>query len=171
MEIEINNNEEAFPENPSERIQNSFSEYFLSILKEIPEYFKLYSISNNEANIQRYLNKPNIENKSLLELLPINIINPENFIEQYTKGINLIHKKPNKIPHFTKFEQNEIQILYLLNCTLLADQKIEKYLNANNVDTFTNNHLIKINNIIKSNPNLIGYIYILKWLQKIITLS
>ena len=171
MEIEINNNQEAFPENPSDGIQNSFSEYFLSILREIPEYFKLYSISNNEANIQRYLNNPNIENKSLLELLPINIINPENFIEQYTKGINLIHKKPNKIPHFTKFEQNEIQLLYLLNCTLLADQKIEKYLNSNNVDTFTNNHLIKINNIIKSNPNLIGYIYILKWLQRIITLS
>ena len=172
MELDDNNNEILFQnQNHQNRIQNSFSEYFLDILKEIPEFFNKFSIPNEDANIKRYLNNQNIEDKSLLELLPINIVNPENFVESYTNYINLIHKKPNKIPHFTKYEQNEIQLLYLLDFTRLADEKINKYLNSQNEDYFTNNHLIKINNIIKTNPELIGYIYILKWLQKIITLS
>jgi len=170
MEVEKSENQIFFQNNqdPSEHIQNSFGEYFLSIQKEIPDYFKNYSIPKNESNIRRYLND-NIENKSLLELLPINIINPEHFIEQYCKYINFIHKKPNKIPHFTNFEQNEIQLLYLLNSTHLANEKIEKY--SNYEDSYTNNHLVKINNIIKGNPDLIGYIYILKWIQKVITLQ
>ena len=172
LEAEENSNQNFFiNENSQIRIQNSFQDYFLNILKEIPDFFNQYSLPNKEANIKRYLNNQNIENKSLLELLPINIINPENFIEQYTNYINLIHKKPNKIPHFTNFEQNEIQLLYLLDYTHMAEEKIDKYLNIENEDTFTNNHIIKINNIIKTNPDLIGYIYILKWLQKIITLS
>ena len=174
MDIEINNNsidnQILLSENNPEIIKNSFRDNFISILRDMPEFFKHYSIPNEEANIQRYLN-PNIENKSLLELLPISVINPDTFIDQYTKGINLIHKKPNKIQYFTKFEKNEIQLLYLLHHTLLADNKIEKYMSQENVDSFTNNHLVKINNIIKTNPTLIGYVYILKWLQKIITLS
>ena len=170
MEVEKSENQIFFQnnQNSSEQIQNSFGEYFLSIQKEIPDYFRNYSIPKNESNIRRYLND-NIENKSLLELLPINIINPDHFIEQYCKYINFIHKKPNKIPHFTNFEQNEIQLLYLLNCIHLANEKIEKYSNYKDCDT--NNHLVKINNIIKANPDLIGYVYILKWLQKIITLQ
>jgi len=170
MEVEKSENQIFFQnnQNPSEQIQNSFGEYFLSIQKEIPDYFRNYSIPKNESNIRRYLND-NIEDKSLLELLPINIINPDHFIEQYCKYINFIHKKPNKIPHFTNFEQNEIQLLYLLNCIHLANEKIEKYSNYKDCDT--NNHLVKINNIIKANPDLIGYVYILKWLQKIITLQ
>ena len=179
MEIDNNNNnihnQIFLSDNNSELIQNnSFRDYFISILGEIPDFFKLNSISNKDANIQRYLN-PNIDNKSLLELLPISSVDPAKFIEEYTKYVNLIHKKPNKIPYFTKFEKNEIQLLYLLYHTLLADEKIEKYIgpdvDVDVVDAFTNNHLIKINNIIKTNSELIGYVYILKWLQKIITLS
>ena len=172
MEVEENNNQIIFSadQNPPLRIQNSFKDYFIGNLKEIPGFFKEYKIPHEEANIKRYLNE-NMQNKNLLELLPINIINPENFIEQYANYINLIHKKPNKISHFTNFEQNEIQLLYLLNHINLAKEKIDKYLNLENKDFYTNNHLIKINNIIKNNPKLIGYIYILKWLQKIITLS
>ena len=153
-----------------DNIQVSFNDYFISILKEISGFFKKYSIPKKELNIKRYL-KENNENKALSELLPINIINPETFINPYTDYINLIHMKVNRIPHFTIFEQNEIQLLYLLDNTRLANEKIEKYSNIKELDTFTNNHLIKINNIIKSNPDLIGYIYILKWLQKILTLS
>ena len=153
-----------------ENIPLSFNDYFINILKELPDFFKNYSTPKSELNIKRYL-KENLENKKLLELLPVNIINSEDFIAPYTDYINLIHKKPNKIPHFTNFEQNEIQLLYLLNNTDLANGKIEQYKNFNNDDNFTNNHLIKINNIIKSNPDLIGYVYILKWLQKILTLS
>ena len=153
-----------------ERIQNSFRDYFLSIFKEIPEYFNLYTIEKQDKNL-RYLNDANIENKKLLELSPIKEIDPDNFIDQYSNYINLIHKKPNKIPHFTNFEKSEIKLLNLLKFTHLANKKIDKYLNLENNDHFTNNHLVKINNIIKSNPDLIGYIYILKWLQKIITLS
>ena len=153
-----------------ENIPLSFNDYFINILKELPDFFKNYSTPKNDLNIKRYL-KENLENKKLLELLPVNIINSEDFIAPYTDYINLIHKKPNKIPHFTNFEQNEIQLLYLLNNTDLANGKIEQYKNFNNDDNFTNNHLIKINNIIKSNPDLIGYVYILKWLQKILTLS
>ena len=66
---------------------------------------------------------------------------------------------------------NKFQLLYLLDNIRLSNEKIEKYKDIDKEDTFTNNHLIKINNIIKSNPDLIGYIYILKWLQKIMTLS
>ena len=153
-----------------ENIPLSFNDYFINILKELPDFFKNYSTPKSDLNIKRYL-KENLENKKLLELLPVNIINSEDFIAPYTDYINLIHKKPNKIPHFTNFEQNEIQLLYLLNNTDLANGKIEQYKNFNNDDNFTNNHLIKINNIIKSNPDLIGYVYILKWLQKILTLS
>ena len=153
-----------------ENIPLSFNDYFINILKELPDFFKNYSTPKSDLNIKRYL-KENLENKKLLELLPVNIINSEDFIAPYTDYINLIHKKPNKIPHFTNFEQNEIQLLYLLNNTDLANGKIEQYKNVNNDDNFTNNHLIKINNIIKSNPDLIGYVYILKWLQKILTLS
>ena len=153
-----------------ENIPLSFNDYFINILKELPDFFKNYSTPKSDLNIKRYL-KENLENKKLLELLPVNIINSEDFIAPYTDYINLIHKKPNKIPHFTNFEQNEIQLLYLLNNTDLANGKIEQYKNFNNYDNFTNNHLIKINNIIKSNPDLIGYVYILKWLQKILTLS
>jgi hypothetical protein len=179
MEIDNNNNnihnQIFLSDNNSELIQNnSFRDYFISILGEIPDFFKLNSISNKDANIQRYLN-PNIDNKSSLELLPISSVDPAKFIEEYTKYVNLIHKKPNKIPYFTKFEKNEIQLLYLLYHTLLADEKIDKYIgpgvDVDVVDAFTNNHLIKINNIIKTNSELIGYVYILKWLQKIITLS
>ena len=153
-----------------ENIPLSFNDYFINILEELPDFFKNYSTPKSDLNIKRYL-KENLENKKLLELLPVNIINSEDFIAPYTDYINLIHKKPNKIPHFTNFEQNEIQLLYLLNNTDLANGKIEQYKNFNNDDNFTNNHLIKINNIIKSNPDLIGYVYILKWLQKILTLS
>ena len=152
----------------SDNIQVSFNDYFISILKELPDFFKNFSFPKKELNIKRYL-KENNENKALIELLPINITNSETFINPYTNYINFIHIKPNKIPHFTDFEQSEIQLLYLLDNTRLANEKIEKYKNFN--DNYTNNHLIKINNIIKSNPDLIGYIYILKWLQKILTLS
>ena len=159
------------PDPNQDNIQVSFNDYFISILKELPDYFIKYSTPKRELDdIKRYL-KENNENKGLSELLPINIINPEIFINPYTDYINLIHKKVNKIPHFTNFEQNEIQLLFLLDNTRLANEKIEKYSNIKDSDTFTNNHLIKINNIIKSNPDLIGYIYILKWLQKILTLS
>lgn len=170
MEVEKSENQIFFQnnQNPSDHIQNSFGEYFLAIQKEIPDYFKNFSIQKNETNIRRYLNA-NTENKSLLELLPINIINPELFIDQYCEYINFIHKKPNKIPHFTNFEQNEIQLLYLLHNTHLANEKIEKY--SKYGDTYTNNHLVKINNIIKDNADLIGYVYILKWLQKVISLQ
>ena len=153
-----------------DKIHNSFKKYFLETLGEIPEYFKNYSIPNKDSNIKRYLNQ-NIENKEILELLPLNIINSDNFIEPYSNFLNLIHKKPNKISHFTHFEQNEIQVLLLQNFINLANEKIDKYLDSEEKDNFTNNHLIKINNIIKDNPELIGYIYILKWLQKIIVLS
>ena len=71
------------------------------------------------------------------------MINSEGFIEPYTNFINLIHTKPNKISFFTDFEQNEIQLLYLLDNTRLANEKIEKYSNIKELDTFTNNHLIK----------------------------
>ena len=169
MDIEDNNNQIFFQnQNQQEPIQNSFAEYFFEIQKEIPEIFKNYSILSKDLNLQRYLNN-NIENKSLLELLPINLIDPEKFIEQYSEYINFIHKKPNKIPHFTNFEQNEVQLQYLLDYIYLANEKIEKYINY--VDNYTNNHLVKINNIIKDNLDLIGYIYILKWLQKVITLQ
>ena len=176
MEEEINNSKEnnisnnAQQNSIQENIPTSFSDYFISILKELPSYYEKYSIPKKDLNIQRFINE-NKENKALLDLLPINIIKLDGFIQSYTDYINLIHKKTNKIPHFTDFEQNEIQLLYLLENTHLAIQKIEQYDNPDNVDNFTNNHLIKINNIIKSNPDLIGYVYILKWLQKVITLS
>ena len=172
MEVEDNINQNIFEGNNTEmQIQISFQDYFLNILREIPDFFKQYSKSNEEAKIKRYINNQNKENKALLELLPINVINPEIFIDQYSDYINLIHKKPNKISHFTNFEQNEIQLLQLLKYTHLASEKIEKYKKFQSENYSTNNHLIKINNIIKTNPDLIGYIYILKWLQKIITLS
>ena len=172
MEVEDNINQNIFEGNNTEmQIQISFQDYFLNILQEIPDYFKQYSNSKEEAKIKRYISNQNKENKALLELLPIKVVNPENFIDQYSNYINLIHKKPNKIPHFTNFEQNEIQLLQLLKYTHIASDKIEKYINLQKEDYSTNNHLIKINNIIKTNPDLIGYIYILKWLQKIITLS
>ena len=170
MEIDDKNNQlYLLNQYNQEKIQNSFKDYFLAIFKEIPEYFKHYNIENKEGNI-RYLDRINIENKPLLELLPINIINPDTFIEQYINYINLVHKRPNKISLFTNFEKNEIDLLYLLQFTNLANTKIDKYLNLENNNHFTNNHLIQINNIIKNNPDLIGYTYILKWLQKIITL-
>ena len=176
MEEEIDNSKENIilnniPENSiQENIPTSFNDYFISILKELPSFFEKYSTPKKDLNIQRFINE-NKENKLLLDLLPINLVKSEDFIEPYTDYINFIHKKPNKIPHFTNFEQNEIQLLYLLENTHLANEKISQYEKEENVDNFTNNHLIKINNIIKSNPDLIGYIYILKWLQKIITLS
>ena len=176
MEEEINNSKENIISNNvqqnsiQENIPTSFNDYFISILKELPSYYEKYSIQKKDLNIQRFINE-NKENKALLDLLPINIVKLDGFIQSYTDYINLIHKKTNKIPHFTDFEQNEIQLLYLLENTHLANQKIEQYENMDNVDNFTNNHLIKINNIIKSNPDLIGYVYILKWLQKVITLS
>ena len=176
MEEEINNSKENNISNNvqqnsiQENIPTSFNDYFISILKELPSYYEKYSIPKRDLNIQRFINE-NKENKALLDLLPINIVKLDGFIQSYTDYINLIHKKTNKIPHFTDFEQNEIQLLYLLENTHLANQKIDQYENMDNVDNFTNNHLIKINNIIKSNPDLIGYVYILKWLQKVITLS
>ena len=152
-------------------IQTSFNNYFISILKELPDFFKNYKTPKADLNIKRYL-KSEKENKELNDLLPINIINSTNFILPYTEFIKLLHRKPNKIPHFTKFEQNEVQILYLLENTFLASEKINKYKNdIKSKNNPTNNHLIKINNIIKSNPDLIGYIYILQWLKKIICLS
>ena len=83
-----------------ENIPLSFNDYFINILKELPDFFKNYSTPKSDLNIKRYL-KENLENKKLLELLPVNIINSEDFIAPYTDYINLIHKKPNKIPHFT----------------------------------------------------------------------
>ena len=153
-----------------ENIQISFSDYFFQNLKELPPFFINYSIPKTELNIKRFLNEKN-ENKNLLDLLPIKVIDSENFIKPYYERIELFHKKPNKIPYFTNFEQNEIQLLCLLNSTHLANNKIEKYKEFKNEDNMTNNHLVKINNIIKANPDLIGYIYILKWLQKILTLN
>ena len=153
-----------------DNIPISFNDYFLNIQKELPDFFKDNNKVKNELKIKRFI-KENNENKAFLELLPINVINSEGFIEPYTNFINLIHTKPNKISFFTDFEQNEIQLLYLLDNIRLSNEKIEKYKDIDKEDTFTNNHLIKINNIIKSNPDLIGYIYILKWLQKIMTLS
>ena len=166
--IQQDNNNILNMEN-EENIPISFNDYFLKILKELPDFFKKFRTPKSGLDIKRYLNE-NIQNKSILELLPVNVINSEHFIYPYSEFINTIHKKPNKIPHFTNFEQNEIQLLYLLDNIRLANEKIDKYINEKNVDNFTNNHLIKINNIIKSNPDLIGYIYILKWLQKILTL-
>ena len=90
-------------------IQTSFNNYFISILKELPDFFKNYKTPKADLNIKRYL-KSEKENKELNDLLPINIINSTNFILPYTEFIKLLHRKPNKIPHFTKFEQNEVQI-------------------------------------------------------------
>lgn len=169
MEEEINNSIDNKDYPIQNNIQASFTKYFISLLQELPSFFLKYSSPKNE--IKRYL-KENTKDKDLLELLPINIINSNDFIQPYSEFINLIHKNPNKIPYFTKFEQNEIQLLYLLQNVFIANGKIELYnKEPEKVDNFTNNHLIKINNIIKSNPDLIGYVYILKWLQKIITLS
>ena len=176
MEEEIINNKENIilnnaPQNSiQENIPTSFNDYFISLLKELPDYYQKYSLQKKDLNIQRFINEKK-ENKDLLDLLPLNIVKSDGFIQTYTDRINLIHKKMNRIPHFTNFEQNEIQLLYLLENTHLANIKIDEYEKGENVDNFTNNHLIKINNIIKSNPDLIGYVYILKWLQKIITLS
>ena len=169
MEEEINNsidNNDYLIQNNN---QTSFTDYFISLLKELPSFFFNYSTPKND--IKRFL-KDNTKDKDLLELLPINIINSKDFIQPYSEFIDFIHKKPNKIPYFMKFEQNEIQLLYLLQNVFIANGKIELYnKEPEKADDFTNNHLIKINNIIKSNPDLIGYIYILKWLQKIMTLS
>ena len=169
MEEEINNSIDNKDYPIQNNIQASFTKYFISLLQELPSFFLKNSSPKNE--IKRYL-KENTKDKDLLELLPINIINSKDFIQPYSVFIDLIHKKPNKIPYFTKFEQNEIQLLYLLQNVFIANGKIELYnKEPEKVDNFTNNHLIKINNIIKSNPDLIGYVYILKWLQKIMTLS
>ena len=171
MEEEINNSRDNISQSIQNNIQASFTDYFLSILKELPSFFENYSIPKKDLKIKRFLNN-NTKDKDLLELLPIKIINSKNFIQPYSEFIDLIYKKPNKIPYFTKLEQNEIQLLYLLQNVFIANEKIELYNdNPQIVDNFTNNHLIKINNIIKSNPDLIGYIYILKWLQKIMTLA
>ena len=170
MELEENINQ-IIPSKEDRIMQNSFKNYFYEIISNIPEMFEKDSIPNKDSNIKRYLNNQDNEYRKLLELLPINIINTENFIEHYSNYINLLHKKSNKIPHFTNFEQDEIQVLLLLNFTNLASEKIDQYLDYDDKDNLTNNHLIKINNIIKLNPDLIGYIYILKWLQRIITLS
>ena len=167
MKEYINDSQE---ESIQDNIPISFNDYFLNIQKELPDFFKDNNKVKNELKIKRFI-KENNENKAFFELLPINVINSEGFIEPYSNFINLIHTKPNKISFFTDFEQNEIQLLYLLDNIRLSNEKIEKYKDIDKEDTFTNNHLIKINNIIKSNPDLIGYIYILKWLQKIMTLS
>ena len=176
MEEEIINQEEnnilkIDKDNPIRDInQTSFSDYFIKNLKELPSFFINYSTPSKDLNIKRFLSEKN-PNKSLLDLLPIKVINTENFFIPYTDFLNLIHKKTNKIPYFTDFEQNEIQLLILLKNAFIANEKMKKYETFKNEDNFTNNHLIKINNIIKSNPDLIGYIYILKWLQEIITLN
>ena len=169
MEEEINNSIDNKDYPIQNNIQASFTKYFISLLQELPSFFLKNSSPKNE--IKRYL-KENTKDKDLLELLPINIINSNDFIQPYSEFINIIHKNPNKIPYFTRFEQNEIQLLYLLQNVFIANGKIELYnKEPEKVDNFTNNHLIKINNIIKSNPDLIGYVYILKWLQKVMTLS
>ena len=149
--------------------QNSFKDYFISIHKEIPDYYKNYSFSHQESEIRRYPNNPA---DLFTKLLSINVINQEKFITTYTDYIKLIHARPNKIPYFTKFEQNECQLLYLLDKMNNASEKIDYYIkNSDLTNKYTDNHLIKINNIIKSDPELIGYVYILQWLKKIIALS
>ena len=176
MEEEIIDNQEnnilnIDKDNPIRDInQTSFSDYFIKNLKELPAFFINYSTPSKDLNIKRFLSEKN-PNKSLLDLLPIKVINTENFFIPYTDFLNLIHKKTNKIPYFTDFEQNEIQLLFLLKNAFIANEKMKKYETFKNEENFTNNHLVKINNIIKSNPDLIGYIYILKWLQEIITLN
>lgn len=151
-----------------EGMKNSFGDYFLQIHKEIPGCYMNFNYLR-EQNIKRYKSKENTENEEINKLLPINIINHENFFEVYINYIKSIHTKPNKIPHFIIFEQNECQLLYLLQYMSFAENKMKIYQNNNNADLNTNNHLIKINNIIKNSPTLIGYLYILKWIQKIIT--
>ena len=72
------------PDSNQDNIQVSFNDYFISILKELPDYFIKYSTPKRELDIKRYL-KENNENKGLSELLPINIINPKIFINLIKK--------------------------------------------------------------------------------------
>ena len=62
MEEEIINNKENIilnnaPQNSiQENIPTSFNDYFISLLKELPDYYQKYSLQKKDLNIQRFIN-------------------------------------------------------------------------------------------------------------------